>query len=375
MTIGIDIRILGSQYGGIAEYTERIVGELIWQAPEHQFKLFYSSLRRPLPNFPWLKAPNVQLCRFYIPNNVLFTANRVCDWPCIDELIDGVDVFFSPHFFIAPLSSKCRRVTTFHDLSFERFPEFFTLGKRLWHTVQMNPANQARFSDRIIADSESTKSDLVSCYHIDSVNISVIYPGLHMERPSEKNLLQFKKQHRLPDRFIFVLSTLEPRKNTEGVVQAFNLLKGRPGFDDVKLLIGGADGWLIDSLRQKIEESPYASDIQRLGFVSSLDKPHYYSLASVLAYPSFFEGFGFPVIEAMACGTPVLTSPNSSMPEVGGNGAFYVDPYNVNDIAEGLDILLGNAEIRRQCVEEGHIQAVKFSWQTAARATLDILLG
>lgn len=375
MTIGVDIRILGSQYGGIAEYTERILEELIKLAPEHRFKLFYSSFRKPLPDFYWLKSPNVKLYQFRIPNNLLFAANRLYDWPYIDELIDGVDVFFSPHFFIASLSSRCRRVTTFHDLSFERFPEFFTLGKRLWHTVQMNPAEQARFSNRIIAVSESTKSDLVSRYHIDPSNVTVIPSGVNVERPPDKDLMQFKKQHQLPDRFIFSLSTLEPRKNAEGLISAFALLKQRPGFEDLKLLLGGADGWLLEPTLEQIENSPHRQDIERLGFISNSDKAKYYSLASVVAYPSFFEGFGFPVIEAMACGVPVLTSLNSSLPEVGGNAAFYVDPYNANDIAQGLEILLTNEQVRQKCVEEGYLQSAKFSWEASAKKTLDILLG
>src|SRR3989338_4613323 len=203
MTIGIDIRILGSaRRSGIVEYAEQLISRMIAAAPEHRFKLFYASARRTVPRSSWMKAPNVDLYAFPIPNNLLFALNRIIDWPKIDHLIGGVDVFFSPHLFIVSLSEQCRRVTTFHDLSYLRFPEFFTARKRLWNTIEMDPARQARFSNQIIAVSESTKTDLVEYYQIDPANITVIHSATRISRPIDEVLLELKKTHNLPRQFI-----------------------------------------------------------------------------------------------------------------------------------------------------------------------------
>lgn len=373
MTIGVDIRPMAGQRTGIQEYTEQILAHLIPLAPEHKFKLFFSSLRQRLPEHDWLKAPNVEIHNFKIPNNLMFFSGGVWEFPKLDRLIGGADVFFSPHFFLAPLSNECRRVTTFHDLSYLRFPEFFTWRKRFWHTVEMNPASQARFSDRLIAVSESTKKDLIELYKIDPVNIEVVPLGVKMTAPDEKELVEFKKKHQLSERFIFYLGTIEPRKNVSGLVGAFNLLKERAGFEDVELVIAGKKGWHFEDVLDGIADSPYAAAIRYVGHISDEERPFFYTAASAFIYPSFFEGFGSPVLEAMACGAPVITSPNSSLPEVAGQAALYVNPYNLSDMAEAMRILVSDEAVREKIKKIGLEQAKKFSWQTAAEKTLQIL--
>ncbi len=373
MIIGIDARALASgPRHGVGEYAERIIAGMIQKGPEHEFKIFFSSFRRRFPSYSWLDAPNVRAYHFRWPNNALFMLNRFFGWPKIDVMMGGVDVFFSPHLFLASLSSSCRRVSVIHDLAFERFPELFTLRQRLWHGM-MNASQQARLSNRLIAVSYSTKSDLVSRYHIDPVNISVIYSGTTLQRPPEKELEDFKAVHALPERFVFSLGTLEPRKNITGLIRAFNLLKSKPGFEDLKLLIGGSTGWHAGRMRQVFESSPYRNDIVIIGHVPDNERSFYYSLSSMFVYPSFFEGFGFPVLEAMACGTPVITSHNSSLPEVVNGTAILVDPYNISDIAESMESLLSDTLLRQEMVVRGYRQAGEFSWERTITETLVVI--
>ena len=374
MTIGIDIRILGSaRRSGIVEYAEQLISRMIAAAPEHRFKLFYASALRAVPRSSWMKAPNVDLYAFPIPNNLLFALNRIIDWPKIDHLIGGVDVFFSPHLFIVSLSEQCRRVTTFHDLSYLRFPEFFTARKRLWHTLEMNPARQMRLSQRIIAVSDSTKSDLVRYYNIDPANVVVIHSGMGLVPPSPERLAEFKANHQLPDRFILSLNTLEPRKNISGVIRAFSHLRETPGFEDLRLIIGGDRGWLHEEIFQEIERSPAQRYIRYAGYIPDAERGYYYSAASAFVYPSFFEGFGFPVLEAMACGTPVVTAHNSSLPEVAGDAALLVDPYNVSDIAAGLKMILTDSSLCERLTKKGFARVKEFSWNRTVEQTLAIL--
>jgi glycosyltransferase involved in cell wall biosynthesis len=375
MIIGVDIRPMAGLRTGIQEYTEQILAHLIAIAPaDVKFKLFFASSRSAAPNLSWMHAPNVELVKFNIPNNILFFSGSVWGYPYLDDLIGGADVFFSPHFFLAPLSHACRRVTTFHDLSYVRFPEFFTSRKRWWHTIQMNPGEQARFSDQIIAVSQSTKNDLIEHYHIDPSNIRVVPLGNHMVRPPDEAIWEFKKKRQLADRTVLFLGTIEPRKNIGGLIRAFNIMKERSGFEDVELVIAGKKGWQFDDVLEEIERSPFAPAIRCLGHIPDEDRSLYYASSSVFVYPSFFEGFGSPVLEAMACGAPVITSANSSLPEVAGDAALFIDPYNVSDIAEALRITLSDPVVRARMIHKGFAQAQKFSWQQSAQTTLEILM-
>ncbi len=372
MIIGIDVRALANSHrSGVEEYAEQIISRMIRLAPDDTFKLFFSSYGHTLPSFDWMQLPNVEVHQFKIPNRLLFLMARLCDRPKIDLMVGGADVFFSPHFFLVPLSKKCRRVTTFHDLSFERFPEFFTLGRRWWHRF-MGPARQSRLSDRIIAVSHSTKTDLVEYYQVDPAHIEVVYNGSSIQRPTSDQLSYFKEKYHLPDRYIFSLGTLEPRKNTVGLIRAFNLLKERPGFEDVKLLIGGSRGWKHQEVFLELEKSPHRKDIEYLGYISG-DRGGYYALASVFVYPSFFEGFGIPVLEAIACGTPVITSANSALPEVVGTAAIFVDPYSISSIVAALETVLSQSEVAESLRAKSLERAGYFNWDKAARETLAVI--
>ncbi len=170
------------------------------------------------------------------------------------------------------------------------------------------------------------------------------------------------------------LGTIEPRKNISGLIRAFNIMKERAGFEDVELVIAGKRGWQFDDVLGDIKHSPFAPAIRALGHIPDTDRALYYACATAFVYPSFFEGFGSPIVEAMACRTPVITSANSSLPEVAGDAALLIDPYNISDLAEAMRIVVSDKTVQARMTKQGIEQASKFSWDRAAQATLDILM-
>ena len=384
MIIGIDIRVLGNPVkSGIEEYAENLIPHLIRGGRDIQFKLFYSSCRNSLPDYGWLKEPNVKLYKFNYPNNLLFTFSRLFNRPFLDKIVEGADVFFFPHFFISSLSPECKRVTTFHDLSHLHFPEFLTLRKKIWHNLQMRPEWQAKFSDRIVSVSESTKSDLVNFYKIDPARIEVIYSGVNMKTPEvlrisdvvNPDIADFKKKKNLPEHFVLFLGKLEPRKNIIGIVKAFSNLKTNPKYKNVGLVIAGAKGWKCNKLTSQVRRTCEVVDpIIFTGQLSDKEKFLYYSAADIFVYPSFFEGFGFPPLEAMSYGVPVITSRNSSLPEVVNSAAIMVDPYDVIQLELWITKLLDDQILKNIMTQKGVERASKFNWRDAAARTLEAII-
>lgn len=377
MIIGIDIRVLGSKVkSGVEEYTENLLRHLLPLDKSIKYKLFFSSFKGELPEYEWLSLTNVQLLKRRIPNRVLFLGSALADRPKIDNLIGGADVFFSPHLFLTSLSSSCRRVTTFHDLSYIHYPEFFSRRKNIWHNFEMNPFWQSRFSDKIIAVSGSTAHDLIKIYGVDPAKVEVIHSGISsdMERPTEGELLNFRSQNNLPKKYILSLGKLEPRKNITGVIEAFNIIKSEKGYGDLKLVLVGAKGWLYKDIFEEIKSSRYSDDIIWKDHIADKERKFYYSLAEVFVYPSFFEGFGFPPLEAMACGTPVVVSNSSSLPEIVGNAGLLVQPHNVKEIASSIMTILNDRELKESLIGLGRAKVHSFSWEKTAEKTLNCLL-
>lgn len=375
MNIGIDIRVLGSRTkSGIEEYTENLVQEMLTLDSGIKYKFFYTSHKNRLPDYEWLQLSNVQMFDYKIPSKVLFASSYIFNSPKIDELIEGADVFFSPHFLRTPLSGQCRRVTTFHDLSYVHYPDFFSWQGRLWHGIGMRPSVQSRFTDKIIAVSESTQKDLISQYDIDPAKIKVIYSGIAKDifRPDEESLKKFRKENNLPQKFILYLGKLEPRKNIVNLIRAFNIVQSK--MKDTHLVIAGSKGWLYEDIFKEIGESPANNKIIVKDYVPNDLRSYYYALASVFAYPSFFEGFGFPPLEAMACGTPVVVSNRSSLPEVVGKCALMINPGDTNELADALLKILRDKELRITLSERGIIKSREFNWKKTAEETLEYIL-
>jgi glycosyltransferase involved in cell wall biosynthesis len=378
MVIGIDIRVLArGTRTGVEEYTINLLSHLLFLKPEFEYRLFYNAYQKVRLDYPWLYLKNVKLNDFRIPNRALFFSTRYFNQPKIDKLLKGIDVYFNPHFFVAPLSKGCKKVITFHDLSFERHPEFFSRRKRLWQGFLMKTRWEAERADKIIAVSQSTKDDLITLYGIDSKKIKVIYSGVNEQfrqikklKSTTPQLIRLKKRYNLPAKFILYFGTIEPRKNLIALIKAFELLRKKYS---IGLVLAGAKGWLYQDIFKAARESKYSRDIIFTGFIEERDKPYLYNLAEVFVYPSFFEGFGFPPLEAMACGVPTIVSVSSSLPEVIGQSALTVNPYHIDEITWAMEAILTNGDLRDWFVQKGLKQAKKFSWQKCAQETLRVL--
>lgn len=375
MKIGVDIRFLArGVQSGVEEYTLNLLPRL-FGSKDTEFKLFYNAFKKNKLNFPWVDFPNVKIFRRSIPNRFLQLSSFFFDYPKIDKIIGGADVFFSPHFVFSSISNKCRKIVTFHDLSFEYYPEFFSFTRNLWHKL-MKPKKQAQDADLIISVSESTKEDLINLYKIDPKKIKVIYPGIgdEFKKLDSSEIKNIKEKYNLPDKFILYFGTIEPRKNIVGIIKAFDILRLKLD-TDIKLVIAGSPGWLYKEVYKTAKESEFKDDIIFCGFIDKEDKSSLYNLASLFVYPSYFEGFGFPPLEAMACGVPTIVSNCTSLPEVAGDGALLVNPYNVNEIFVAMKEVLADKALSDDLTSRGLNQVKKFTWQSCAEQTLKVLSG
>jgi len=400
MNIGIDIRILAKgTRTGVENYTVNLLSHLLPKDKSINYKLFCNGLKKPNLNFSWLNLPNVKVKILRIPNRILDLFLRFLKFPKIDKLVGGVDIFLSPHFLLTPVDKKTKTIVVFHDLSFVRFPEFFSLPKLLWHRF-IYPKNQAQKAELIVAVSKSTRNDLINLYHIEPDKVKVIHPAVGKEfRQIEKNnptLLRVREKYNLPEKFILYFGTIEPRKNILGLIKAFEKIKGRQkmvpldvqwngfegvvrrenkdffDFGDLKLVIAGNKGWLYEEVFEKIEKSSFKKDIIFTGFIAEEDKPYLYNLAEVFVYPSFFEGFGFPPLEAMACGIPTVVSNSSSLPEVVGNGAIMFDPQNIDEVSCAIVEILENNQLKKFLVKKGLERVKFFDWEKTAEEFLEL---
>jgi glycosyltransferase involved in cell wall biosynthesis len=274
--------------------------------------------------------------------------------------------------FVGPLACPRPLVVTVYDLSFLLYPEAFNRLNR-WYLSAMTPLS-VRKAQRVIAISESTKRDLVRLTHVPAEHIAVVYPGLEpgMARVDDAAALSdFRRRRNLPEHFILFMGTLEPRKNAGALVRAYSLLRRR-GIDSHALVLAGSKGWRYESIFAAIEQSGAAQDIILPGYVTRDELPLWYSAADVFSYPSIYEGFGLPVLEAMACGAPVITSNVSSLPEVAGAAGLLVDPNDTDGLADAMARVIQSDDLRAEMRASGMRRAATFTWQRMAHATLEV---
>ncbi|MCP4536800.1 MAG: glycosyltransferase family 4 protein [Chloroflexi bacterium] len=286
--------------------------------------------------------------------------------PWVLRRIDA-DLVHGP-VFVGPLFASCPTVVTIHDLSFIRFPNLFRPANRLYLTALTRFS--ARRARRLIAVSAHAAAEAAQLLDVPSERIDVVYHGVDpVFRPiSTDEVAAFRERQGIPEQFVLFLGTLEPRKNLVRLVEAF----ARIYDDKTKLVLAGGKGWLYDTLFARVESLGLENAVIFPGYVASDDLPLWYNAATTLAYPSIYEGFGLPVLEAQACGTPVLTSNVSSLPEAAGDAALIVDPYDVEALAAGLNQMLTNEPLRRELRERGLAHASRFSWTRTAQETASV---
>lgn len=377
MKIGIDIRcLIGGKRTGVEEYTLELLEHLFAGDRENEYVLFWNAWKLPECPLEWdRRFSNVRLVSFRIPNKLLNFSLWYFRFPSLDHLIGGVDVFFMPNLNFAAFSRKVKVVVTTHDLSFERYPETFSRKRRLWHFF-VNFRRLARRANKIVAVSESTGGDLMRSYGLSRKKISIVPSGVSerfrkMDRNDVK-LIEVKRRYRLPYHFILFVGTIEPRKNILSLSRAFDALVEDGEAFDFELVIAGAEGWACRDILEEIDRLPSRTRIRFTGFVRDLDKPALYNLAHIFAYPSLYEGFGFPPLEAAASGVPVVASNTSSFPEMMGGGAILIDPLRPDELRLALRELLRDQILRESVAKRGAACAARFRWKDAARKTLAV---
>lgn len=348
MRIAIDVSQMCYLGTGVARYVSGLTQALLEADSPHEFVLYAGTLRqRPFftklsQETPWNKAT---WKIFPLPPKLAGYALNDTSIPF--ELLTGpVDLIHASDW--GQPSAKAKMVTTVHDLVFVKYPE--TVDSLILST-QTKRLNKIVASDsHIVADSVSTKNDLMEIYNVAASRIDVVYPGISSfySPQSKSEIERVKTKYSLPDKYILSLGTQEPRKNIPRLVEAVRGL-------DLPLVIVGKHGW--------------GDKTQTLGFVPDSDLPSLYSGASVFVLPSLYEGFGFPIIEAMACGTPVVTSNLSSLPEIAGEAAILVNPLDSDSIRSGITTAIASHDTLRS---RGLIQASKFNWADTAKHVLEI---
>ncbi|MBN1658240.1 MAG: glycosyltransferase family 4 protein [Anaerolineae bacterium] len=283
--------------------------------------------------------------------------------PCVARRI-GIDLIHAPAF-VGPLASSLPFVVTIHDLSFVNYPQNFRGGNRAY--LRLFTRLSVHTARRVVAVSKSTRADLAHFYGVSPRKVDVVYHGVDPAfRPLPADEVEaFRVRRGLPDQFILFVGTLEPRKNIAGLISAYaQMPASRP-----PLLLVGGKGWLYDDVYRRVEELNLADKVHFIGYVDAAELPAWYNAALLFVYPSLYEGFGLPALEAMACGLPVISSTASSLPEVVGEAGILVDPHDTDALAEALQRVAGNASLRDELTAAGMRQASRFSWTETARST------
>jgi len=285
----------------------------------------------------------------------------------------GVDLLHSPHY-VLPLLCRRRAVVTIHDCIHLLFPEYLPNRMALLYAHKMM-GHAIAHSATVFTVSEASRRDILRFYpQADPDRLQVVPNAIDpsiLEHPGEEEMERVKERYQIRGRFVLYAGNIKPHKNLDRLIDAFGLLKQRPGHEDLKLLIIGDETSKYGSLRRRVEAAGVRHDVRFFGFVPDKTLSALYRLASVFAFPSLYEGFGLPPLEAMSSGTPVVTSRISSLPEVVGDAAVLVDPYAIEDIADGLDRVLSDEALRQALVTRGHARVAQFSWERSVRAIHD----
>lgn len=377
MNIGVDIRpLMIKNKTGIGEYTFELLNAIFKEDKNNHYYLFSNSLKNLDEILLNWHQPNIHHVTTRYPNKFLNLA-LVFGLIAINRLLpEKIDCWYSPNINFLSLNKKTKHILTIHDISFKLFPEFYTIKQQLWHKI-INPKKQCQQADVIIVPSENTKRDLIEYYQITANKIKVIYPGVspnfdltEAKLKLQKNIVQ--KQYNLPENFILFLGSIEPRKNLLGLIKAFEKLPNNLT-EKYHLIIAGGSGWKNKNIYKYADQSKLRDHIKFLGYIANDNKPALLALSNLFIFPSFYEGFGFPIIEAMKIGTPVITSNRSSLPEISNNAAYLINPNNISDFSSAIKLLLENNRLYAEYLKRGLEIASKYTWENSVREHLAII--
>lgn len=367
MHVALDAsRITTARRTGTERYALELIRALLRlpESADQRFSLYFRDMPQPdlLPDLPNVTYHVLPVRRAWTHTRFAYALWR-----------HQPDVTFVPAHTL-PFLMRGHAVVTVHDLGYRFFPKAHRLKARLY--LELTTRYSAWRADRVLADSHATRRDLIRQYGTPERKIRVVYPAVEgIARASEPQIAALRAAHSLPERYLLFLGTLQPRKNVTRLVQAFATYLARSGDPDLHLVLAGQIGWLFDPVRDLWAHLPktFHARVRLLGYVADSDVAALYSGALAFVFPSLYEGFGFPVLEAMRCGAPVLCSATSSLPEVAGDAALLVNPLDVAQIADGIERIVNDSALRTELVARGYAQAASFTWQHAAQQTFQVL--
>ena len=368
MTIAINTLPLLDNQAGAERYTRNIINYLVRLNGDHQYHLILSRINQSLyrPN-----QGNFQ--QTVVDVNTRHKLLRILSEQIyLPRLLkrQGVNLLFSP-CNIGPRFLSVPLVITLFDLHWLRFPELFSPLRLAY--LRRALTWSARKAEAVLTISENSKKDLINLLSVPEEKITVTYVGLDplfREIPEKSELQELRRRYGLKDRFILSVGQLHKRKNIPGLLQAYQRLAAHSPLN-VQLVLAGGEGDGAAEVREAVRQIG-RDRVVFTGCLPDEDLLRFYHAAECLVYPSFYEGFGLPVLEAMACGCPVITSNVSSLPEVAGEAALLIDPHRIETIAAAMDSLLTNPILSQTLIQKGREQARKFTWEDTARKTLEV---
>lgn len=361
--IGIDAsRAVIAQRTGTEVYSLHLVRCLLEIGTDRRFCLYFNTPPRPD------LIPAVAHCQHrVIPFPRLWTHVRLS----AEMLVRPPDILFVPSH-VLPLIHPKKSVVTVHDLGHHYYPTAHTTSQRFY--LEASTRYHSRVAAQIIADSRATKEDLVRIYGAERSKIAVVHLGVDPTlRPVQDpgSIASVRRKYGIMDRYILYVGTLQPRKNLSRLIQAFARLQTER--ERIQLVLAGKKGWLVDTILDQARALGLHDRVVFPGFVDDADLAALYSGATLFAMPSLYEGFCMPVLEAMACETPVICSNTSCLPEIVGDAALTFDPLDVDAMAAAMLRVLNDRKLAKTLVDRGMKQSKQFTWRRCARQTLDVL--
>jgi glycosyltransferase involved in cell wall biosynthesis len=372
MRIGLDVTSALTQGGGIGRYTRELVRALA-ALDNGRFTLHLFAAKQIAPPAvpdPLPVAPHIQLNAAPLDESWLYRLWYRARLPAPVQWVTGpLDLFHSPDFVLPPTSGRIPTLLTVHDLSFVHYPAVYP-AKLVSYLNRVVPWSVRR-ATHVLADSEATRQDLMAVWQVPPEKVTVLYSGVDEQfRPvaDEGAITAVRARYQLDDTpYLLTVGTVQPRKNYQMLIRAFAPIAAVWPHN---LYIAGGKGWLYEAMMQEVEQQGLTGRVRFLGFVDDADLPALYSGATLFLFPSLYEGFGLPLLEAMGCGLPVISSDASSLPEVAGETAVLLPPHQPQPWTDAMQTLLADPSRRQQLRAAGLRRAAQFSWQTAAHQLL-----
>lgn len=367
----MELQPLVKTKSGVGWYTYNIIKYLCRENIDLQGNVFNFLGRNNIDDILKEFNFNIEACRF-LPYSVYTRMWNYLPIKYNSLFKNKADIY---HFFnfIVPPKVDGKVIVTVYDMVYKVFPE--TMYNSNYRRLEKNLRYSVDRADTIITISESSKREIIKYLNVDPNKIEIVPPGVEMEaynRQFDKDkLMQVKDKYNLPEEFMLYLGTLEPRKNIESIIDAFSLYK-KSNEDSIKLVIAGNKGWMYESIFERVKSLNIEDQVVFTGYVDENDKPYVYEMSTIFIFPSLYEGFGIPVLEAMASKVPVITSDISSLKEVCGDAALFVNPKDLDAICDDITKLRQNPNIGKQLIEKGLTRCKNFTWEKSAAKLINI---